>query len=402
MESSEKDALDTGNSALANLQPVAPLWSVGSITEKCGCWGKKWFTIIVFASWVLLLGLIVGTIYYGTQWNTSDNDYNVAKQESDRVEGQWKVVNATVEKLIQEIKTRTTELDTEKATLQQLKDQLGNMSDTYHNLEVQYGEINANLKTVTTERDKYKEENDKLKDHNSKTQAAITALKAEAETLQHDIIVSEEEIKVFRLSTIVVGGVFVIGATDAVIAHIKLSSLKAELQKLHQYTVGFEGLASGYENYELLRWSKTKSVQRQTCFQCTPGNCRKEDLNKCRDLNTPTITSIKTKDGYKFGAVLFEQWKTDGDSVTDARAFTFSDTLAASTTIADPTHAMLIKADKLLQFGEGDIEVDTTCTTGSAHGHTYTVPHPYNGNTFYYNGTTFNVDSVHIEGITVV
>eukprot|EP01022_Parablepharisma_sp_SALTPOND_P032475 TRINITY_DN847_c0_g1_i1.p1 TRINITY_DN847_c0_g1~~TRINITY_DN847_c0_g1_i1.p1 ORF type:complete len:398 (+),score=46.34 TRINITY_DN847_c0_g1_i1:1120-2313(+) len=393
MASSEENLVPSSSSLE---QSAAPRWSVESIMGRCRCWGKWWFTMIVILSWVILIGLLALGVYCGIQWRSADSEYSTAKKDNDAIISEWKKINGTLDSLNKEIKEKTAELEIEQKTLKELKENYGNMSDSYHKLEEQFGEIKTKLSATIKERDKLKEENGKLQEKNKQTQGQVDHLKKEVEVMEHEVKLSGDEAHVFKLASIAVGGVFAAGAVDSILTHIKLSSVNKQLDKLHPYRAGFHKLAQGFEDYELLRWKHGKSVVRENCFQGT----NKNDLSKCLD-KSPTITTVNTTDGYKFGAVFFEPWKTDVGNYADEKAFTFSDSLAATTKIKDSAHAMIVDPHRLIQFGEGDIAINLDGKTGTAYGKTYSVPAPYTDTTFYYNGTSYEVGSINIDVISL-
>ena len=382
--------------AASTEQAVAPTWSVDSIMGKCRCWGKWWFTTIVIFSWILLVGLLGLGVFCSVQWKSSDNEYINAKSENDKILNEWKTVNETVKNLGTEIDQKTSELNSEKSNLQKLKDQYNTMSDTYHKLEEQFGRVKNSLDAVIKERDTLKEENNKLKDKNTQTQEKIRTLTNEVNTLKKEIQTSEQESKVFKTATAGIGAVLAAGAIDSIISYTSLSTVTSNIAKLEHYRAGFPKLAEAFENYELLKWKNSKSVTRKTCFQGT----NKNDLSNCVD-KAPTITTITTADGYKFGAVFYEPWKTTIGTYSDAKAYTFSDTVVATSTINDPSHAMIVNLDKLIEFGEGDIAIELSGTKGNSIQKTYTLPSPYTNTTFYYNGTSYAVGSITIDAISI-
>ncbi len=399
MEASEERPAEAPLSSSAipeSSASVVPRWSVDSIMGRCRCWGKWWFTMIVILSWVILIGLLGLGVYCGIQWKNTDSDYSTAKSENERVVKELNQLTANITAIKAEINEKSKELETEQKTLKELKEEHANKSNSYHQLEEQLGKIKSDLDATVKERDMYKDENEKLVEKNKKTQEQVHNLTNEVNTMHHQVKLSEEESNIFKYATFAVGGVLGVGITDSILTHIKLADVESKLAKLHQYRAGFEKLAAGFENYELLQWKYGKTVHRETCF----SGDSKTDLEKCNDKG-PTITTISTTDGYKFGAVLFQPWKSIDGPFEDSKAYTFSDNLGETTTINDPKHARVVREDNFLQFGEGDIEIERVPKKGKAHGKTYTVPHPYTDTTFYYNGTEYPVDKILVETIAL-
>jgi len=276
--------------------------------------------------------------------------------------------------------------------VERLKEQFNNMSKTYENMNTEYGRIKTELGSVTHERDVYKEENKKLAEKNEQIKNQITNMTKRIGELQHEIKMDQEETFVFQIASGTIGVGLIGEIIDSIIAHIQLSNLEAELKKVQPYISGFNGLADSYENFEILRWKNpTQNFNRYSCF----NGFAKENLKNC-DGKAPTITTVHTADGYRFGAVLHNPWSSTNGPKDDPKACTFSANWGLTTTIHDPTHAMIVDDSTLIHFGETDIIVKTD-RTGSATAKTYIIPSPHANTTFYYTGPTFTADMVTVD-----
>jgi len=367
-----------------------------SFMAKCTCWGKTWFSIIAIFSWIVLIGLIALGAYCGILWKTSESDYDSAKKENTNIMDQYREVNRTIQNLRIEIQNKENDLNSEKSTLQKLKEEQQNLSNSLHEKEVEFGNLKEKLQSTIHERDNYKTENAKLVEKNKKTQEEIQTLEKQVTEMAHEVKQSAEESGVFRISTYVVGAAVLAGAADNIWTHVALSSVNSQLAKIKQYQYGFTRLCEAFENYQILKWKYHYDIKRETCF----SGIIRDDLKHCNDKG-PTITTITTTDGYKFGAVLYTKWTDVNGHYKDPKAFTFSSILGLTAPIKTDATAFIVDSNKLIEFGDGDISVDIHGSTGTVSQKSYNIPHPYTNVTFYYNGTTFGVQNIHIDAVTI-
>ena len=352
--------------------------------------------MIVVLSWVAIVGLIALAIYCGIQWSDANHHYTIAKEENDHVVGEWQKLNETARGLETNIKDKKNEFIAINGTLQKLQDEYKAMTEAYLKLQEQLAKVNADLEAMIKERDKYKDDNEKLKKSNALALEEITKKTKLIEELKHEMITDQEEEKIFFWSGIGASAVCAYNLIDYIITDLALAKLEDELAKLRPFMGAFRGVSQGYENYELLIWKKKQSVKRETCFK----GVVKSNLDKCNE-KAPTITTVTTSDGIQFGAVLFEKWTTNAGEHEDKNAYTFSDTLAQVTTIADSKKAMIVEASKLVEFGDGDIAINADGSKGSSYARTYKVPLPYKNDNFYYNDTQYNVGEVRIDVVSL-
>eukprot|EP00830_Metopus_es_P013822 TRINITY_DN3485_c0_g1_i2.p1 TRINITY_DN3485_c0_g1~~TRINITY_DN3485_c0_g1_i2.p1 ORF type:complete len:343 (-),score=91.72 TRINITY_DN3485_c0_g1_i2:14-1042(-) len=319
----------------------------------------------------------------------------VARDQNTHIETEWKKVNSTLQELEQSIKTTTIELESERKVLKDLIEKEANLSKKFHEKELEFAEVKKSLDETTKERDEYKKQNGILKDDNEKMTKDIKNITAEIEGMKHKIKMDDEEIGVIKIATYAIGGVFVLGTIDDALAHYQLWNIQAEIKKIYPYIAGFDQMSQAYENYELVTWHYKQSLTRSQCFSGFDRNM----LEACKDKK-PTITTITTSDGYRFGCVLNEGWLINLGKMNDPKAFTFSDAHGVIAKIEDAQNAMIVDPNYLLQFGNGDIQIASS-GAGKINGKSYHIPYPFSNSTFYINGTTFHASSITIDYITV-
>ncbi len=405
METATEVKHDDTNSALVNAStslepsaPVPPECSSGASAAggKFACWNKCWFAAVVILSWALLIGFLALVIFCGIRWSNSSKDYDTAKSESVQMELELARESAAMKALEKQRDERKGEVAAERGAVEKLKIQLGDKTKEFEELGKEEVKLKSEIETAVKNRDHYKDENAKITEKNTELQNTVNQLTKEVEEMRHEIIQHGNESYIYRLSSWGAGGAFLAGVIDTAITYYNLYSVESQIQAISHYVASFETLSRGYEAYEVLSAAHHKTVVRTKCFSGT----NKGDLANCVDKG-PTITTIRTNDGYQFGAVLFKNWGTIIKSYADNKAFTFSYNLAAMSQINDPAHAMIVDPAALLQFGEGDIKVDYDGVAGSTAPKTYTVPAPYTNSTFYHNGDSFQVQSISIDTVAV-
>ncbi len=375
-------------------QSVAPLWSVDSVTGRCSCWGKCWFTALVIFSWIFLIALMGLGGYCGVKWTIEQKDSDLVAKESREAAAAWARMNTTVKELNTTITQKTAELISQRKALLALQEEHKGLYANFHTLDDQFHKLRTDIETATHQITHYTSDNEMLTKKNKLSHEQITSLTEEVKNMETVMKTIGEEVSIYKIGTYSISGVFAISLIEAIIVHIKLSNLETELNDVRHFTKNFEALAAAYEDYELLRMKHGKSVARTNCFKGT----RKSDLQNCLNKGA-TITTIQTSDGYQFGAVFHQNWETNIGAYTDEKAYTFSDTQAGVAPVKDKAHAMIVDQNLLMEFGEGDIAV--AGETGTVKAKSYDVPAPYGNSSFYYTSGSFKVGSISIDAITI-
>jgi len=382
-------ASDKINYSAIGQQPESAL-NFDEPEERCQCWDKKWFAALVVLAWVLIVGSALLIYISYTQWDQCSADYIKSKDEYNDLQLQLKTLNETAEG----IKSEILKVDVK---IQDSKKEIDDKKLLYEELKNKSSELDKELDTRKDVLNKTKQEHQKIKKENDLFQGNITEkqekikkLISSIEELKRDIVVNQKEITAFKIPTFAAGGVLAAGIAYDVYTYIQLLSARAELNNLKHYSIGFNAAAKGFEDYHILLTKKGFTLERTKCFD----KATMSSTEKCNGMK-PTITTIITNDGFRFGAVFHEEWKTDKKNYTDARAYTFSSTVGLETIINKIDEAMIMD-NNLVHFGRTDIVVTKDGSTGTAVGSSYRVPKPYNNHTFYYNGT-FTVDKLTIE-----
>eukprot|EP00831_Metopus_contortus_P078941 TRINITY_DN774_c0_g2_i3.p1 TRINITY_DN774_c0_g2~~TRINITY_DN774_c0_g2_i3.p1 ORF type:complete len:405 (+),score=69.82 TRINITY_DN774_c0_g2_i3:172-1386(+) len=378
---------------------VPPAYDADTKKDRCACWDKWWFMMIVVVCMVLLVGFLALTVFTGVEWGIYNSELNDLKGQNQVIQREWAIVNASIDSLKAKIETNRQLLEQERKKLAEPQEKEKKLSDDFHIKEKEYDTLKTQYKNILDEIERYKKENKELTESNAKLNEEIKNLKTQLEDIDTQLKLAEEELKILRIVTYSIGGVFVLGTVDDVIAHIQLSNLKKESEKLYPYVAGFERLSEGFENYEIMKWSQKKKVSRTNCFQ----GFSKNDLSQCAEKG-PWIATITTSEGYKFGACFQIPYKTWVGNYGDADAFTFSHAhgLIAPIIHDESYEAFVVDNDNLLHFGKNDIVIPLAQHTGTLAKTSYDIPYPYSGADFYYNGTSFTASSISIDLIKTV
>ena len=388
---------------MENAASPAPAPASASVPEsesasdsKPSCWGSTLFKVIVVLSWVVALGLVALWLFCLIKGNAVMTDTDKARGESEAVKSQWRAANDTIKGLDKDIQDRQDEIAKLQKTLQDLQALNITLTGNYTDLQRQNQTVREDIKTVTAQAEALAKENTDLQNSIDHAKGLIQHLHTEIADNQQRIKGLTAEEPVYQLTAAVLGGAFLLVAADDVIARFQLSNVEKAIAQVEPFTRSFHTITLGYENSAAMRWHSGKSVVRNACYETSLGF---QSPSLCID-KAPTITTIKTKSGFKFGGVLFAPWPGTNKAQSDNRAFTFSDTHGAVAPINqnEPVAIKGLSGDSF-QFGDQDIVVNPPSNTVGQK--SFNIPAPYSATTFYVNGTSFEIQKLRIEVLTL-
>jgi len=282
---------------------------------------------------------------------------NTEKVKSDESTKEWKKWNETCKDYENKIKETQDKISQKKIELEELQKTTKVLNEKLANVTKEEEEIKKKLNETAEELNKIHKENDELKKQILTLDEELKHLELELAKIKHHINVTNQEANTFKIIAITTASLVGIDALIDGYGHYLLASTEAAYKLLYPYGIGFKKLCESYENLMLVGNHTGKVPKRTPCYT---SKSAEPDTSKCLN-STPTITTVTTPDGRRFGAVLFEKWPDVkvNHEVADEKAYAFSSNHAEIAPIKPESagKAMIVDSFSLIRFGETDIHV---------------------------------------------
>ena len=355
------------------------------------CWGRWWCIMLVIFFWLLAFGF-AGAGGYFLYYNEKD------RTKQDKLKHELSDINSKIEKFQKDIEILNQDLDTvknnihhEEVTYGGLKQEYDKEAKIYGKYAKEYTYIRNNITALSNERDKYHKDAIELTHKNNETTHKIATLTKDIEEAKILIPQYKSEVVVYKAAAVPIGLGFIGVAIDFFLNYRKLKALQESMNQYNHLSHMFDIAAEGSINAGVVSVLTKFDRVRKTCFR----GFDKEQMKSCHG-ESPVIITVHTKDGYRFGAVLFDHFNTDNGAHKDSRAFTFSTWRGALTTITDPNNALKMSNEKYIQFGLNDIVIELS-QVGTVSEASYSIPSPYTEYNFYRETNSFAVSEIEIN-----
>ena len=353
------------------------------------------FRILVVFSWLILLIIAIMCIYTGASWSSTSSE---VESFNNRIQKNKIGLDKTLQEkqnLLNKLSNITDELSKTRQESSEWKAKNGEIQGKIDTITKDIANLENSLKDVQRDLEQVKGIHSGLVNEDNRLQKELSDATKTLEEVKAQFTLVSKTLAKWKMAS---GFGFIGTAFFALYdfsVNARLWQSREELNQTQAMQQAFPLLSPKFENYAFWKSTVSASVHRTECFR----GRNKADLKRCVG-QAPTLTTITTNSGYKFGVLLTMPWTTDYGGYEDTKAFAFSDNHAEIAQVKKDESSFVVNAQTLIQFGKSDIVISLDGRTGTARAESFNIPSGYNRDYFFHNGYQFSVKEVVVEVIT--